>query len=906
MLSRRRRGLSGPLLVLLGAAGCLFYRSLPGQRAPSGPQRAAQEPPDLLTEDTRKLVQVLEGLRMSRRISGRRRALVLMGPHGHADTEAQLYRRVLRDLDFEIHESTCPETSGFLRHGQAARRFQTTRVRHNVLLKSIGDERKRMLMFIYQTTTDHDFLCVAMVIGESGWSLLLCLSSSEKSCLRKVAFSHLGSHQRVNLRPGLVEALSVSELCQLTVPGLPIMPPACGPAHQNQTSPRGLVRAASASSAMEAGPVGVVNTYVVVTSVRPLTAFLHDIAVVTANQMSRATRLGGFLSAKTSQEALEQTKGVIGQVLEAAVSASGEAEKPTRCVLCYQLLTFTLLFSGSITPLVTQVDAGLTLSALSDRDFDRQVTRDLILEDTLRFLLSSETQPDDEQRVFAEASGVRMPADQFLLLRDFHGHMMAPSPFQPVCPSVSRSCAATRLSDVLLAVVRHYVVGRDDQSQASANRTAGSCVDARLRQIYSDPPFTLSPPFSPNVKEYHADVTFDTLTIQVRAEPADAGCGVRLDERRGPRVSTVSVGLGRNRISILVTDGGETVVAVYTVHVFREGRPSLPMFGDHVTCGYVQDCGLRVLPGRSCGLEPFSRPPGPLPACTSGHAAGRWLVPCLGCSDTRTCDWREVAWQPDGCSHPVVERPLLQECMTHRKVLFLGDSTNRGMMYFLLERLNSSLVDWVKSHDTLVYKNLNHGRTWVSFSYYPQFWLDHKQRPTFKQALTRLLRRSGPLTNSNLTVLVVGGVQWLNTKHLQAVRDVLDRESLGGVQVVVKSLGMGFHLPVDGIRSRSPKEIQQLSRENQDIISAAKHHAFEVIDTLAITVGRYQDFLPGRCACHFHQVDKFRTDPAPRTTQRGSRPDAMDPPSRVGSYHVTGAVNQVYTDILLSRLCPRT
>ena len=27
------------------------------------------------------------------------------------------------------------------------------------------------------------------------------------------------------------------------------------------------------------------------------------------------------------------------------------------------------------------------------------------------------------------------------------------------------------------------------------------------------------------------------------------------------------------------------------------------------------------------------------------------------------------------------------------------------------------------------------------------------------------------------------------------------REALGEIQVVVKSLGMGFHLPVDGVRS---------------------------------------------------------------------------------------------------------
>lgn len=75
------------------------------------------------------------------------------------------------------------------------------------------------------------------------------------------------------------------------------------------------------------------------------------------------------------------------------------------------------------------------------------------------------------------------------------------------------------------------------------------------------------------------------------------------------------------------------------------------------------------------------------------------------------------------------------------QVLFLGDSTNRGMMYFLVEQVNSSLEDWGKVHHTLLYRNLNGGRTTVSYSYYPQFWVEKVQRPTFKQALLQLLSR---------------------------------------------------------------------------------------------------------------------------------------------------------------------
>jgi len=35
--------------------------------------------------------------------------------------------------------------------------------------------------------------------------------------------------------------------------------------------------------------------------------------------------------------------------------------------------------------------------------------------------------------------------------------------------------------------------------------------------------------------------------------------------------------------------------------------------------------------------------------------------------------------------------------------------------------------------------------------------------------------RSGPLENTSQTVLVVGGVQWLNSNHLQIIHKVLKR-----------------------------------------------------------------------------------------------------------------------------------
>ncbi|XP_069376137.1 cadherin-like and PC-esterase domain-containing protein 1 isoform X2 [Paralichthys olivaceus] len=923
MLLRRRRCCCsgpGPLLLLLGAALCVFYQTLMSASnwLRSGPQPAevrGRKSPHDVTEETRRVIHLLESLQWNAQVWGlsqkpprRRRAVVLTGRHQASDTEVQLYQQVLQQLHYDVHTSRYTETSSVLQANQ----------------------------------------------GVSAWSLLLCLSSSERSCLRRVSFSHLQRHQRVNLIPGLMDAFSDAGagLCHmftwshLTGVDLPMRRYSCGSTNQKLWMPQDSL---SPVGAPPPGLVAMVNIYVLVTSLQPLTSFLHDVIVVSTNRELRARplKLRDFLRQQlgpvSSHHALGHMKHVIGEVLQAAVSTNERTGRVDRCVLCYQLLTFTLMFSGSITPVVIQVDTDLTFTALRDDTFDRQVTKDMILEDTLHFLshthLSAETETDRRQDGGCGGSDdLCLSEEEFLLLLQFQRQMSAPSAFQLLFPSSSSSSSSASsrplsISDHMIRISCYYNLFRNisswsdgdssnqDSAVTSLGGAAGRCVDPHLRQIYTDPPLTLTPPFSPRVKEYCAEVTFDTVTVRIRPMPVSSSCTVHLDEHRGPRMANYPVGLGNSRISILVTDDAETepvVMAIYTVHVFRENRPSLPMFTDHVMCSFVQDCGLRVRPDRSCGLQPAVTSQRPCHICTSGHQPGRWVVPCLSCSDNRTCDWREVAWQPDGCHHRLVERPLLQDCMTDRKVLFIGDSTNRGMMYFLMERVNSSLDDWGKAHDTLVHRDLNAGRTLVSYSYYPQFWLEKEQRPTFREALLQLLHRSRPLVNSNLTVLVVGGVQWLNTNHLWTVSEVLDREGLSNILVVVKTLGMGFHLPVDGIRSLSLREIQDLDKDNDNIIATAKHHGYEVIDTFSITMGRYKEFLQGRCACHFHEVERFPSfrPPDDTTSKRStssrtrlsSQSAMQDTEQEVEpdtfTYHVRGPVNQVYSEILLSRLCP--
>ncbi|XP_077329458.1 cadherin-like and PC-esterase domain-containing protein 1 [Lithobates pipiens] len=439
-----------------------------------------------------------------------------------------------------------------------------------------------------------------------------------------------------------------------------------------------------------------------------------------------------------------------------------------------------------------------------------------------------------------------------------------------------------------------------------------------ISRIFSNPSLDLTPEFNPKIKVYYAELPFDVVTVEIGAEPAHCKSQVHLDDRDGPSAANYPLGLGFNHITLHVTDESKPVPVLlrsYSITVHREDRPSMPLFDHHRLCGFVQDCGLIIHENEPCGLQYISRDvlSGLSQAwqrkCETGDAKGQWIVPCLNCSDNRTCDWRAITWQPYQCYHPVLQRTELQQCVKDRKILFIGDSTNRGMMYYLMERINGSLQEWQKTHSIKLFDNINYGKTNISYSYYPQFWIDVKQRPIFEEALEQLIERSHPLKNTNQTVLVVGGVQWLNSDHLKIIHSVLERKNLPAILVIIKSIGMGFHLPVRGIRSLSPMQVRQLSDENKLILKTAALYGYEVVDTFSVTMGRYKEFLRGKCGCHYHEVVKTKKENKMKllksyTLGGKNFPRVPDIPSNLKSlYHVQGPVNQVYSEILLSRIC---
>lgn len=117
-----------------------------------------------------------------------------------------------------------------------------------------------------------------------------------------------------------------------------------------------------------------------------------------------------------------------------------------------------------------------------------------------------------------------------------------------------------------------------------------------------------------------------------------------------------------------------------------------------------------------------------------------WFVPCEDCKNPSSCHWKTAIWQPKFCQTTHLDDYDIRACFKGRKVLFIGDSTNRGIMHYILEKTNGSLSEWDKTHNLKLYKSINGNQTDLSFSYYPQFWLPTNHRPAFDKAIFQLIK----------------------------------------------------------------------------------------------------------------------------------------------------------------------
>ncbi|XP_058718003.1 cadherin-like and PC-esterase domain-containing protein 1 isoform X2 [Poecile atricapillus] len=882
--------------------------------------------------------------------------------------------------------------------------------------------------------------------GMTPWDLFICLSSRRNGgtgCFQTEDLRNLELFQKVNLLPEIQHFLCRKEgLCQITKAfsdlQLPLVTPDC-------SGQPGLSRASTARNVSQGSTITeqarashpqhwwkqsmstklnqvsttsdhkdilkaqdlsvIIKAYVLVTSLTPLRAFIHSTTTVWHPPKKKhfTIKLKSFFEIffrnSSPQQAFNNMKEAINKLLLITeVFSKSSASGPNsfnRCSQCFQMLTFDIGFSMSIHPVVLKVHENFDFQVENESTIQDQISKELLFEDTFKFLLSNESSTSSFIEALQKIYGSSVSKDgtynredeqcfsleQINSIITFIKELKSLGQFELLFPSSAPKIQMLlhdlyrmvdpmrRLNSVLtvhwllssvlqqfqfMTKEAHTNLSEWQLSQENMSPKQNVPSDFRknhealhyssktgerqcsydkdtlshIRQIFTSPLLDLNPQFNPKIREYYAEVPFDMVTVKIGAEPSNCQCHVHLDDKNGPSNANYPLGLGLNKVIILLTDDSQPspeVVSSYKITIYREDRPSLPLFDDYMMCGFVQDCASKIRPEESCGLQPLSHEylsaisQTMFKTCEAGDTKGQWIVPCLSCSDNRTCDWREITWQPHGCRYSVLAKPELQRCVEGRRILFIGDSTNRGMMYYLIERVNKTLQEWQKTHDVKCYHNINEGKTFISYSYYPQFWMNANQRPTFEKALEQLLQRSRPLENTDQTVLIVGGVQWLNSNHLQIIQKVLNRENLSNILVIVKSIGMGFHLPVDGIHSLSQAEVQNLWNENLIILDTAKNLGYEVVDTFVITMGRYKEFLQGKCGCHFHEVVKSNpSEERPHITMTLSRHytlgkyfGSQSKPSELqdyatnsqSPYHVRGPINQVYSEILLSRLC---
>ncbi|XP_071525533.1 uncharacterized protein [Panulirus ornatus] len=486
------------------------------------------------------------------------------------------------------------------------------------------------------------------------------------------------------------------------------------------------------------------------------------------------------------------------------------------------------------------------------------------------------------------------------MTRDLHGLVTSlESYYRPLPPGISPMLAGLDLQPNDADIQEKWLKHQEDKRERCMQDPATAPY---LQRIILVPDISLTPSFTPLVTSYLAEVEYEVITMQVTGVALHCRAEARLDDKFGPsNLVNYTLGLGENRIPIAVVDIAHSepwTLNTYTIHLTRR-PPPVPhpdiTTEPHQVCVLKQECELRISPSEPCSLssesafnswKDFLSYSQHLRPCYQGDAHGRWVLPCSSCLERKDCDWSRAIWQPFSCTHYTIHTDQLRDCLHGKTLVFLGDSTNRGMLYALLERLNGTLTSWDKTHDLRVIRGVNKGHTTFAFAYYPKFWLPSNQRPVFDQTLYQLLLRAGPLHNSSDTVVVVGGVHWVAAQHLHMVASALQREGLQGAQVILKTLGVGFHVAAPGVHTVSLRDHSRLLDHSRYLASYAHHHGYHVVDTFNMTAARYRHFLQGKCACHFHQV----------VLNRGHGGEM--------TYHVEGEINAVYTNILANAICP--
>ncbi|KFP91594.1 Cadherin-like and PC-esterase domain-containing protein 1, partial [Apaloderma vittatum] len=537
------------------------------------------------------------------------------------------------------------------------------------------------------------------------WDLLICLLSRKNDgtgCIQTEDLNHLELFQKVNLLPEIQHFLCRGEgLCQIMKVfsdlQLPLVSLECSGhpglsraraasnVSQGSESP-GKRRPAhlrhwwkeSTSTQMNRVPASpghkdslkaqdlsvIIKAYVLVTSLTPLRAFIYSKTTVWHPPKKKyfSVKLQKFFEIffknSSPQQAFNNMKEAINKLLLITeVFSESSASGPisfNQCSQCFQMLTFDIGFGTSMYPVVLEVHENFDFQDEDELSIQDQAFKELLFEDTFKFLLSNESSTSSLIEILQKIYGSAMNKDvtyhteveQCLSLEEINSmitfikELKNIGQFELLFPS-SAPKTQTLLQDLYHIVdpmrqlgsvlTLHWLLSRlleqfqlmtkeahTNLSEWTVNQASSRTLLivsvylsalhysskpkerqcsydkdtlSHIRQIFTSPQLELKPQFNPKIKEYYAEVPFDMVTVKIGAEPSNCQCQVHLDEKKGPSIANYPLGLGLNKVIILITDDSQPspqVVSSYKITIYREDRPSLPLFDDYMMCGFVQ------------------------------------------------------------------------------------------------------------------------------------------------------------------------------------------------------------------------------------------------------------------------------------------------------------------------------
>ncbi|KAL5105272.1 Cadherin-like and PC-esterase domain-containing protein 1 [Taenia crassiceps] len=351
------------------------------------------------------------------------------------------------------------------------------------------------------------------------------------------------------------------------------------------------------------------------------------------------------------------------------------------------------------------------------------------------------------------------------------------------------------------------------------------------------------------------------------------------------------------------------------VNISRHLRRNPVEDSTRLTCAYFQSCSFIFNERFPCGIHDFANSPRWLEASQQLHDANEptfgslgdlykdrvyplWLLPCAGaCSSKSRCFWHQAKllrftldsnWDTEyleasgiadyNSGLSVFGRVFTSELpesawtqmrgyLNNSAILFVGDSTLRGLMYALLNKLNGSLRYWEASHDQLVFESLDGGffqrtnakstggyaSSVIAFAYFPLFWSRKRHGRNLADVISQSLRR---IAKENVD-LVIGGTQWLSAGHMKKLNNYLSRNEGQRVRrIVVKSHQAGFHVPNYLTHHFSLEEhLQKRRKVNEEIWRLGGELKWARIDAYHLTWSNLFHFAAdSQCSCHFHKA----------------------------------------------------